>query len=66
MSTQFALTPNRLDQLVSQICMSRKITRQDQSLLMRLTRQSNLSEQQLSQINFLYERLQTGLIRVID
>ncbi|HEY9878036.1 MAG TPA: hypothetical protein V6D29_06245 [Leptolyngbyaceae cyanobacterium] len=66
MSTQVALSPNRLEQLVSEICMNRKITRHDQTLLMTLAAQPSLSEHQTTQINFLYERLQSGLIRVVD
>ncbi|MBD0335160.1 MAG: hypothetical protein ICV62_06710 [Cyanobacteria bacterium Co-bin13] len=46
--------------------MTRKITRQDQHLLMRLGSQAGLNEQQLNMLNFLYERLHSGCIRVVD
>jgi hypothetical protein len=70
MSVQTLLSQNRpqnhLEQLVSQICMNRKITRQDQTLLMRLSSQPGLSEQHLNLLNALYERLHNGCIRVVD
>jgi hypothetical protein len=66
MSAPGVIPQNRLEQLISRICMTRKITRQDQHLLMRLGSQTGLDEQQLNLLNFLYERLHSGCIRVVD
>ncbi|HEY9736295.1 MAG TPA: hypothetical protein V6D06_08435 [Trichocoleus sp.] len=66
MSAQIALPHTHLEQLVSQICMTRKITRQDQHLLMALSSQSGLGEQQLRLLDSVYERLHKGCIRVVD
>lgn len=66
MSAQVTLSQPHLEQLVSQICMNRKITRHDQNLLMVLASQPELSAQQTSLLDSLYERLHSGLIRVVD
>ncbi|MBD2255999.1 hypothetical protein H6G13_00295 [Pseudanabaena sp. FACHB-2040] len=66
MSAPVVIPQKHLEQLISQICMTRKITRQDQHLLMRLGSQAGLNEQQTNSLNFLYERLHSGCIRVVD
>lgn len=66
MSVPVVLPQAHLEQLVSRICMTRKITRQDQHLLMTLSNQSGLGEQQLRLLDSVYERLYKGCIRVVD
>jgi hypothetical protein len=66
MSTQVLFPPFDLECLVSEIRLSRKITRQDQYLLMRLGSQVDLSDRQTTLLHQLYDLLRQGCIRVVD
>jgi len=52
-----------LEQVISRILASRQITRQDQHHLLNLY---DLTAQQRSLINQLFDRFRLGLIRVVD
>ncbi|MDX2230018.1 MAG: hypothetical protein NW220_10290 [Leptolyngbyaceae cyanobacterium bins.349] len=52
-----------LEQVVNRILSSRRITRQDQHSLLSLY---NLTTQERALINRLFDRLRTGLIKVVD
>ncbi|MDX2240490.1 MAG: hypothetical protein NW224_07395 [Leptolyngbyaceae cyanobacterium bins.302] len=58
-----ASTPDSLEQVVNRILSSRQITRQDQNCLLHLY---NLTTQERALINRLFDRLRTGLIKVVD
>ncbi len=58
-----APTADTLEQVVARILTSRKITRQDQHSLLHLY---NLTTQERDLINRLFDRLRSGLIRVVD
>lgn len=66
MSTQVLFPPFDLEYLVSEIRLSRKITRQDQHLLMQLGHQVQLSDRQATLLQQLYDLLRQGCIRVVD
>lgn len=59
-----SITPaNSLEQLVNHILSSRQITRQDQRQLLAL---QNLTTQDQTLINRLFDRLRLGFVRVVD
>ncbi|MFE4105764.1 hypothetical protein [Almyronema epifaneia] len=67
MYAQTTLPISALEQLVDEICLSRKITRQHQWLLMRLLgNQSALSSRQSVLVSKVHEWLRQGRIRVVD
>ncbi len=66
METQAPFCPVELRQITDQILSSRRITRKDQSLLMRLVMNTALGEQEQNWINRIYDDLRRGFIRVID
>jgi hypothetical protein len=56
-----------LETTVNQILDSRRITRQDQHLLMSLAfSQEKITERERSLIDRVFERLQQGILRVVD
>lgn len=63
MSVQAFTPPISLQEVVEQILTSRKITRRDQRLLLSW-RSLNGDEQTL--INQVFDRLQSGLLKVVD
>lgn len=56
-------SPDTLEQVVNRILASRQITRQDQHILLHLY---DLTTQERTLINRLFDRLRTGLIKVVD
>ena len=62
MTTATFSQPATLETLANQICHSRKITRQDQQLLM----QFGLEHPQSTLLNQIYDLLRRGAIRVVD
>ena len=66
MNAQAIYRPMPIDQLVEQILMSRKITRDDQRQLMTLFAQASLDSQEASLVQRIHEALSRGLLRVVD
>ncbi|NJL86393.1 MAG: hypothetical protein HC886_11090 [Leptolyngbyaceae cyanobacterium SM1_1_3] len=67
MYAQDTLPVSALEQLVDEIRLSRKITRQNQWLLMRLlSNQLELNTHQAALVRKMHEWLQQGRVRVVD
>ncbi|MGP1386541.1 MAG: hypothetical protein ACTS2F_23485 [Thainema sp.] len=64
MTTQALTTSTDLDQLIQNIFLTRKITRQDQRLIMSLQLKNQLTAQEHSYINQIHQALFQGRIRV--
>ena len=58
--------PIQTQSIVEQIFATRRISRKDQQILMRLFSQSSISASDKAKIDLVYEALQQGLLRVID
>lgn len=56
-----------IDAIVERIFANRRITRQDQNIMMsNLMSQEGLSEQNIMQINQVFDALKRGIIKVVD
>lgn len=66
MTTQALHPTATLEQLVTNIRLSRKITRRDQRLLMAFGSQMGLSDSHLKLLGQVYDLLHQGYIRVVD
>ncbi|EKQ70801.1 hypothetical protein OsccyDRAFT_1106 [Leptolyngbyaceae cyanobacterium JSC-12] len=55
--------PTSFEQAVDRILASRRITRADQQLLLSL---QDLTAQQRAMVNRLFDRLRSGLLKVVD
>jgi hypothetical protein len=59
--------PSNLETILERIFSNRRITRQDQHIMMsNLLAQEGLSEQHIRQINQVFDALKRGLIKVVD
>lgn len=59
-------TMNTLEQTIEKILSTRRITRNDQTLLMTLITKEKLSQTDSALINRVYEALHQGRLRVVD
>lgn len=59
-------TMNKLEQTIDKILSTRRITRNDQTLLMNLFSKEQLSQTDAALINRVYEALHQGRLRVVD
>jgi hypothetical protein len=67
MQAQATLPKLSVETIVERILAFRQITRTDQRLLMTaLLSKDSFNESEQSQINLVFDRLQRGLIRVVD
>ena len=66
MSTQVVSSQSPIEQLVEEILMSRKITRNHQQQLMTFFSDPSIDSQAWSLIQRVQEALQRGLLRVVD
>ncbi|HEY9763595.1 MAG TPA: hypothetical protein V6D07_13780 [Trichocoleus sp.] len=57
---------NKLEQTIDKILSTRRITRNDQTLLMNLFSKEQLSQTDAALINRVYEALHQGRLRVVD
>lgn len=57
---------NTLEQTIEKILSTRRITRNDQTLLMTLITKEKLSQTDSALINRVYEALHQGRLRVVD
>ncbi|WP_071189480.1 hypothetical protein [Trichormus sp. NMC-1] len=56
-----------LEAILERIFSNRRITRQDQSIMMyKLLHESDLSEHNMKQINKVFDALKRGIIKVVD
>ncbi|MFM2063384.1 MAG: hypothetical protein RLZZ507_3054 [Cyanobacteriota bacterium] len=59
--------PSNLEAILQRIFANRRITRQDQHIMMSsLLAKEGLSEENIMQINQVFDALKRGLIRVVD
>ncbi|AFZ58135.1 hypothetical protein H6G54_15565 [Anabaena cylindrica FACHB-243] len=59
--------PNNLEEILQRIFSNRRITRQDQHIMMSsLLSAEGLSEQNMQEINKVFDALKKGLIKVVD
>ncbi|WP_422387047.1 hypothetical protein [Anabaena sphaerica] len=59
--------PSNLEAILKRIFANRRITRQDQQIMMsNLLAKEGLSEDNIMQINQVFDGLKRGLIRVVD
>ena len=65
MTTSALTAPTDLEQLIQTIFLTRKITRQDQRLIMSLQSRNQLTAQEHSYINQIHQALFQGRIRVL-
>lgn len=65
MTTPALTAPTNLEQLIQTIFLTRKITRQDQLLIMSLQSKNQLTAQEHSYINQIHQALFQGRIRVL-
>ena len=65
MTTPALTAPTNLEQLIQTIFLTRKITRQDQRLIMNLQSKNQLTAQEHSYINQIHQALFQGRIRVL-
>lgn len=66
MTTQVLHPTTSIEQLVTNIRLSRKITRRDQRLLMAFGSQMGLSDTHLKLLGQVYDLLHQGCVRVVD
>ncbi|MGB3494547.1 MAG: hypothetical protein WBA57_17600 [Elainellaceae cyanobacterium] len=66
MQLDAALSLNSLEDIIARIFLSRRITRQDQQLLMHLGAQAIQDQKALKLINSVFDALRQGLLRVVD
>lgn len=59
----YALRPCSLQEVVDRIFSSRRITRLDQRMLLAM---GNLSQEEQTLINQVFDRLRLGLLKVVD
>jgi hypothetical protein len=64
-STINSNAPN-LESIFERIFSNRKITRQDQYIMMGLLAKESLSERNIQEINKVFDSLKRGLIKVVD
>ncbi|NET00266.1 MAG: hypothetical protein F6K62_18740 [Sphaerospermopsis sp. SIO1G2] len=58
---------NNIEAILERIFANRRITRQDQDIMMsNLIAQENLSENNIKQINQVFDALKRGMIKVVD
>lgn len=59
--------PSNIEAILERIFTNRRITRQDQNIMMsNLMKQEGLSEQNILQINQVFDALKRGIIKVVD
>ena len=66
MSTQTLSSQDQIHRVIGEILASRKITREDQNLLMSLLFDGVLGDTHQREVNRIYEAVSHGLIRVVD
>ncbi|MGK7924599.1 MAG: hypothetical protein AB4290_04975 [Spirulina sp.] len=66
MSIQSLSSQDPVQRVIEEILASRKITREDQNLLMSLLFDGVLGDTHERQVNRIYEAVSHGLIRVVD
>jgi hypothetical protein len=60
------MTKNHIEQTIDRIFAARRLTRNDQQLLMAMFSQRNLTPGDAALINRVYEALSQGRLRVVD
>jgi hypothetical protein len=60
------MTKTNIEQTIDRIFAARRLTRQDQQMLMSMFSRRNLTPGDAAQINRVYEALSQGRLRVVD